>query len=137
MLQKFENKCSKVIGIIELFISVCIIIMISILTIITLEEYITNPSMLFQDDALHNFLQEMLSFAVGIEFVKMLIQHNPRSVIEVLIFATSRQLIVEHTAGVETIIRIAAIAILFAVKRFVIMPKPKEERKEEHFSEID
>lgn len=126
MRDKFKNKCSDVIGIIELFISVCIIVMISILTVISLKEYITNPSMLYQEGFLQDFLQEMLSFAVGIEFVKIMLQHNPRSVIDVLIFATSRQLVVEHTLGVETIIRIAAIAILFVVERFVILPKTKE-----------
>lgn len=126
MMGKFENLCSKAIGFIELFISVCIIVMVSILTVITLWEYIANPSMLFQEEVLPDFLQKMLSLAVGIGFVKMLIQHNPRSVIDVLIFATSRQLVVEHTLGVETIIRIMAIAILFVVDRFVIVPRTKE-----------
>lgn len=111
----------------ELFISACIIIMIAVLTVITLKEYIVNTAILYQEDVLEEYLQKILSFVVGIEFVKMLIQHNPGSVIEVLIFATSRQMIAEHTDGIETIIRIIAIGILFAIQRFIILPRTKED----------
>ena len=104
----------------ELFIAACIVVMVLILMAITLYEYLAGHVPLRDENALSVFLQRMLSFAVAVEFVKMLIYHNPERVIDVLIFATSRQLIVEHTAGVESIIRISAIGILFAIQKFLL-----------------
>ena len=104
----------------ELFIAACIVVMVLVLLGITLAEYFSGHISLYEEDALSSFLQQMLSFAVAVEFVKMLIYHNPERVIDVLIFATSRQLIVEHTAGVESLIRILAIGILFAIQKFLL-----------------
>lgn len=63
-----------------------------------------------------------MTLAIGIEFVKMLCTHTPGTIIEVLLFATSRQMIVEHLNGTETLLGIAAIAGLlqFESTYFVI-----------------
>ena len=116
----------KLAKLIELLISACIIVVIVCLIVFMLKSYFTGAIDLYQQDALEIFLKRMLSFAVGIEFVKMLVQHSPESVIEVLIFATSRQLIVEHTEGLETIVRIVGIGILFAIKKFLLPSKEKK-----------
>ena len=42
------------------------------------------------------YLESAMTLAIGIEFVKMLCTHTPGTIIEVLLFATSRQMIVEH-----------------------------------------
>lgn len=104
----------------ELFIAACIVVMVLVLMAITLKEYLAGNVSLYDEEALNIFLQRMLSFAVAVEFVKMLIYHNPERVIDVLIFATSRQLIVEHTGGMESLIRICAIGILFAIQKFLL-----------------
>ena len=41
------------------------------------------------------------------------------AIIEVLLFATSRQMIVEHLNGTETLLGIAAIAGLFAIRKYL------------------
>ena len=114
----------------ELFIAACIVVMVLVLMAITLKEYLIGNVSLYDEEALNIFLQTMLSFAVAVEFVKMLIYHNPERVIDVLIFATSRQLVVEHTNGVETIVRIVGIGLLFAIQRFLI-PEALEALKNE------
>ena len=65
------------------------------------------------------YLENAMTLAIGIEFVKMLCTHTPGTIIEVLLFATSRQMIVEHLNGVETLLGIAAIAGLFAVRKYL------------------
>ncbi len=60
-----------------------------------------------------------MTLAIGIEFVKMLCTHTPGTIIEVLLFATSRQMIVEHLNGTETLLGIAAIAGLFAIRKYL------------------
>lgn len=73
--------------IMELFIAACIVAMVLALMAITLKEYLTGHVSLYNEEALNIFLQQMLSFAVAVEFVKMLIYHNPERVIDVLILS--------------------------------------------------
>ena len=58
-----------------------------------------------------------MTLAIGIEFVKMLCTHTPGTIIEVLLFAISRQMIIEHLSVVETMFGVGAIAGLFAVRK--------------------
>lgn len=59
---------------------------------------------------LEYFLANVMTFAIGVEFVKMLCTHTPGTVIEVLLFAISRQMIVGHVSGFEVLAGVAAIA---------------------------
>ena len=63
---------------------------------------------------LEYFLENVMTFAIGVEFVKMLCTHTPGTVIEVLLFAIARQMIVGHVSGFE-----AAIAGLSATHKFL------------------
>ena len=65
------------------------------------------------------FLSSAFTLVIGIEFVRMLIKHTPGAVVEVLLFAIARQLIVEHAAAWQTLIGIVSIAGVFAVRKFL------------------
>ena len=62
-----------------------------------------------------SFLSQALSLVVGVEFVKMLCRHSAQTVVEVLLFATARQMVV-----VQTLIGIIGIAILFAIRKYLM-----------------
>ncbi len=49
---------------------------------------------------------------ICIEFIKMLCKHMLDTLVEVLMFAIARQMIVEHTTPLENLIGISAIAVL-------------------------
>lgn len=66
------------------------------------------------------FLANALSLVVGVEFVKMLCRHSAQTVVEVLMFATARQMVVEHMAPTQTLIGVIAIAVLFAIRKFLM-----------------
>ena len=58
--------------------------------------------------------------ASGVEFIKMLCRHSVQNVVEVLLFATARQMVVEHLETWQTLIGVAAIAILFAIRKYLM-----------------
>lgn len=68
---------------------------------------------------LEYYMEYIMSLAIGVEFVKMLCTHKPGTIIEVLLFATARQMIVEHLNVYETLVGIGAIAALFAIRKFL------------------
>ncbi len=71
-------------------------------------------------EALVAVLDDAIILAIGAELIKMLCKHTPETVIEVLAFALARQLIVGHAAPLENLITVVAIAILFAVRKFLL-----------------
>ena len=73
-------------------------------------------------DGLQAFLSTAFTVVIGIEFLKMLSRHNLSSVVEVLLFAISRQMIIEHTTPVENLLMVAAIAALFLIRKFLFIP---------------
>ena len=146
MRRQLREKFYQGLKTLELLIAVAIVIIIVVMAGLTIYDYLAGNVDLRDISSLETFLQEMLTFVVGIEFVKMLIFHNPERVIDVLIFATSRQLVVEHTNGTESLIRIFAIGVLFAIQKFLlpssdIFPsksvrtdlQPDEHLKDDHF----
>ena len=50
----------------------------------------------------------------------MLCRHSAQTVVEVLMFATARQMVVEHMKPSQTLIGVIAIAILFAIRKFLM-----------------
>ncbi len=71
----------------------------------------------------NSFLGHALGLVVGVEFIKMLIRHTPGAVIEVLLFAIARQLIVYHTSTLEPLIGILAVGCAVAIRKFLFVEK--------------
>ena len=72
----------------------------------------------FQLDAI---LEKALTLVVGVEFVKMLAKHTAENLLEVLMFAIARQMIVEHLNMIDTLIGIISIAIIFFIRKYLLL----------------
>jgi hypothetical protein len=51
----------------------------------------------------------------------MLCKHTPETIIEVLAFALAKQLIVGHSEPWQNLITVGAIAILFVIRRYLLI----------------
>lgn len=78
---------------------------------ITMPEYFSD---------IHNYLHNILTILVGLEFVRMLIDMTPANTLEVLIVAIARQVIIAHDNPVSNVCSVLCIAGLFAIRRFLI-----------------
>ncbi len=67
-----------------------------------------------------NYLHNVLTIVVGLEFVRMLINMTPANTLEVLIVAIARQVIVDHNDPLSNIACVLCIGGLFAIRRFLI-----------------
>ena len=77
---------------------------------------------------LNTYLHNILTIVVGLEFVRMLIDTTPASILEVLTVAITRHVILSHDDPWSNVACIACIAGLFAIRRFLIR---RSELKEE------
>ena len=71
-----------------------------------------------------NYLHNVLTLVVGLEFVRMLLDMTPANTLEVLIVAIARHVILSHDDPISNIACVLCIAGLFATRRFLI---PKKE----------
>ncbi len=118
--KKLQDKMFEISYIFELFISLIVgigILIFSVRLVIGLFDVSTFTA---EGETLFKILDKAIILAIGAEFIKMLCKHTPETVIEVLAFALARQLIVGHTTPLENLITVIAIAILFAVRRFLL-----------------
>lgn len=76
------------------------------------------------------FLGHALLLVIGVELVIMLTLHTPGSIIEALLFAIARKIIlVPKTNGmVDVVLGIIAIAGLFAIKKYLVEAADKDRR---------
>lgn len=71
---------------------------------------------------LADFMKKSFDLVIGVELLKMFCRHDIDSVVEVLLFSVARQMVIDHLAMKEALIGCIAVAILFAVRRFLFVP---------------
>ena len=120
MRKKLQDKMFEMSYLIELFISLLVGVAVVILSAWIVIDMFNLSFFEKGVDSLIVILDKAITLAIGAELIKMLCKHTPETIIEVLAFALARQLIVGHTAPWENLITVAAIAILFAVRRFLL-----------------
>ncbi|KHD16519.1 phosphate-starvation-inducible PsiE family protein [Clostridium butyricum] len=119
MKRFLREQVMKVADMLETVIGILLAVSIGILVVYLIgdiKSIITNHSDL---EVFNNYLAAAFNLVIGIEFIKMLCKHTPETVIEVLLFAIARQLIVEHTSTMENLVGIISIGILFATRKYL------------------
>ena len=69
---------------------------------------------------IENYLHNVLTIVVGLEFVRMLIDTTPASILEVLTVAITRHVILSHDDPWSNVACVVCIAGLFAIRRFLV-----------------
>ena len=69
---------------------------------------------------LDHYLHSVLTIVVGLEFVRMLIDTTPASILEVLTVAITRHVILSHDDPWSNVACLACISGLFAIRRFLV-----------------
>ena len=73
--------------------------------------------------SVNNYLHNVLTIVVGLEFVRMLMDMTPANTLEVLIVAISRHVILSHDDPLSNVACVLCIAGLFAIRRYLIPKK--------------
>lgn len=79
----------------------------------------TNPIDTY--DLFQKFLGHVLLLVVGVELVIMLVYHSPSSVIEVLLYAVARKLLIGNQGMADFAMGILAIAAIFTIRKFLFV----------------
>ena len=121
MRKKLQDKMFEASYMFELLISVIVCVGILIYAVRLIFDMTDISVYIKGTGALIDILDKAISLAIGAELVKMLCKHTPETIIEVLAFALAKQLIVGHVKPLENLVMVLAIAVLFAIRRFLLM----------------
>ena len=75
-----------------------------------------------------DLLEVCFNLIIGVELIRMLYQHKPSTVFEVLLFAIARQVIMAHNNPVSSLIGVVSIALLFATRKFLFIEFDESEK---------
>ena len=119
--KKTESIIQRVLHFLEVIIAIMTLVVLVYMVCLEGYRMLTDASYL---SSLDNFLHNILTIVVGLEFVRMLVDLTPANTLEVLIVAIARQVIVSHDDPISNICCVVCIAGLFATRHFLI---PKKE----------
>ena len=128
--KKTESIIQRVLHFLEVIIAIMTLVVLVYMVCLEGYRMLTDASYL---SSLDNFLHNILTIVVGLEFVRMLVDLTPANTLEVLIVAISRHVILSHDDYWSNLVCIACIGGLFAIRRYLI---PKKAMKVE-LSEVE
>lgn len=131
MIKKQEKTLLKLSKVFELVLSIIILIIVFLgmmdLSISVYQSYIVEFATPVEYSELNSFLAEGLLLVIGVELVVMLCLHVPGTLIEVLLFAIARKLILlPKTSGmIDLFLGILAIGIIFGIRKYLLNQEEK------------
>lgn len=69
-------------------------------------------------------LSSAFTLVIGIEIIRMMCEHSSEIVFEVLTFAIARQIVIDHTHAVDNLYGVAAIALIFVIRKYLLPGTP-------------
>ncbi len=122
---RVEHIFRRILHILERLVAAITLIVLVIALGLELYEMVTTEGYLGD---ISQYLHNILTIVVGLEFVRMLIDTTPANILEVLTVAITRHVILTHDDPWSNMACIACIAGLFAIRRFLVR---RSELKEE------
>ena len=119
MHQKVETVIRKILTVVEVILAVLTLVVMG--GNLAMEAY--NIIFTGTIPGTEAFLHNILAVAVGLEFVRMLVDMTPANILEVLTVAIARHIIVSHEDPLGLLVGIICLAGIFAVRRFLIRHK--------------
>ena len=128
MNSDFRDKLSNAATAVEITLGMVILIacIVSGIGMVTM----TDMNKLFGDPA---YLQARMSSAcliiIGIELIKMITSYTIDSVVDVMLLAIARQMIVEHTSPQENLLAVLSVGVLFVIRKFLYISRLDKRRE--------
>lgn len=88
------------------------------------ESYIINRGQIITYEEFNSFLGHVILLAIGIELVVLFTLHSSKALLELLVFAIAHKLLLlQKSQGMgEMLLGILAIALIFIIKKYLIVP---------------
>ncbi len=76
-------------------------------------------------DMFQKLLSYLLLLVVGLELALMLVKHTPNSIVEVMLYAIARKMLIYGTSSSEVLLGVLSLALIFIIKKFLFSKRDK------------
>jgi len=136
--KKGAQKITSIIRFIELLLAAIIVLAVVIGTanlVASSTQSMEELRKLFGYDEFQKFLSHLLLLIIALELAIMLVTHNLNIVVEVMIYAIARKMLIYNTAPLEMLLGAVTLVLLFALRVFLsaglFFIKNKDKNKDE------
>ena len=119
MRTKFRARILKFAQAMEIVMAVIILAAIVVGAVLLVAGLVGDLRGGLETFSITDFLSKALLIIMGVEFIKMLMLHTYGAVTDVLLFAIARQMILNHDGPTVLLLNVAAMAGIFAIKKFL------------------
>lgn len=132
MIKKNDKRLLKISKRFETALSIILLILVLLgmmdLIRSVYQAYIVDFANPVEYTQLNGFLAEALLLVIGVELVVMLSLHIPGVLLEVLLYAIARKLILlPKSSGMgDLLLGILAIGVIFAIRKYLMSPQERE-----------
>lgn len=128
MSNKTEDKLNKIrerIGEYIIWIEMILAILIVVTVILSIKDLFVLCMTTFKTEAissydiLQGFLSHTLLLVVGLELALMLISHSTGKVLEVVLYAIARKMLISSTNMTDILFGVIALALIFFVNKYL------------------
>ena len=118
MIKRIGDRFSGIIMGIEIFLAALIIVAVIIGAISLIGSTVQKGvvEQILDYDNFQNILSYLLILIIGLELSIMLIRHQPSNIVDVMIYATARKMLIYSTDMYEGLIGVISIGVLFIIK---------------------
>lgn len=108
----------KAASILELFIGICVLILCLVcgLGMILPVEPLCS---LGNAATIRTGLGNASYIIIGVEFIKMIASHKIETILDIIAFALSREMIIHETTPLENLLTVIGVVLLFFIRRFL------------------
>lgn len=120
MKYTIQTKLYRIAIRLEILVGLCILVAIAAATFGLLVD-IRLPEIVSSPETLQSYLTTAMTIIIGIEFVKMIFSYNIDTVVEVMMLAVARQMVLTHTSPTDNLITVISVALLFVIRKFLFI----------------
>lgn len=120
-LKKIERLMKHFILVIEILLAafIMITVLLSVKDIIVLIYTVFMTEATSSYEILQGLLAHILLLVVGLELALMLITHSAGNVLEVILYAIARKMLISSTNTMDILLGVVSLAIIFAVDKYL------------------
>ncbi len=106
-----------------LILAACVICSLGLIFTTELGELFQNPSYL------RDRMSDACLIIIGVELIEMITSHSIDSVVDVMLLAVARQMIIEHTGPLENLLTVVSVGTLFVIRKYLYVSRLDDQKR--------
>ena len=134
-MQKFKKVIQRISTVLEQAVAVLVLIGIVFSLYSLVKDFVVFQGLLNDVSMFRDYLEDIFTIVIGLEFLQMLCRPNSDNIMEVLIFLVARHMIITDTTPYEDFVSVISIILLCVLRRYLHNTRIREHSESDTMSD--